>query len=94
MFVPPPEVCIDNAIMIGYSAHEMMSQGFQPIKDFESVQVDGFEDIGHDVTKIVKTKKRVTNNFDRLIGLKLIAPELNCDKLDSSFSCDFSGLKV
>ena len=91
MFVPPPEMCIDNAVMIGYMAHEMTSHGFQPITNLESVHVEAFDDIGYDVTETIRTNKRVSNNFDRLTGVKLIAPELNNVNNDH-FSTDFSTL--
>ena len=80
LFIPPPNVCIDNAVMIGYTAHEMVESGFEPIRceDLETVEVDGFAKIGNDATRSVNISKHITSNFRRLTMSEFsIANEIN-----------------
>ena len=70
LFVPSPAVCIDNAVMIGYSAVEMMKEGYPPIgmESFDSVVVDGFAKIGLNVTDKVERHGKITSCYERLTG--------------------------
>ena len=95
LHVPPPSLCIDNAVMIGYTAQERLNHGFEPIhcKNFDSILVDGFAKIGHDVTTKIRISKHITSNYNRLTRPEFsTANEINDLNTDQFVTNDFGCL--